>query len=89
VLPRDIDDNVKHGVVGAHLELVLNGVAVFGAVRYEDEYVRTDGTWSIRRRDMRTIHIAPWNEVSAAFPSAGPVRWPGAEPLPSDYPRKP
>jgi len=88
VLPRDKDAHTKQGVVGAHLELVLNGVAVFGAVRYEDEYVRTEGKWLIRHRDMRTIHIAPWNEISAAFPSEGPVRWPGAAPLPSDYPRK-
>lgn len=83
-----IDGDHAKGLVGAHLELVLDEKAVFGAVRYEDEYVRRDGSWVFRRRDMRTIHIAPWNEISAAFPSNRPVRWPGIDPLPSDYPRK-
>lgn len=83
---RDADR--ASGLVGAHLELVLGGQSLFGAVRYEDEYVRGPGGWRISRRDMRTIHIAPWAEVGEAFASQLPVRWPGVGPLPSDYPRK-
>jgi len=76
------------GLVGAHLELVLDAASVFGAVRYQDDYVRRDGRWQILARDMRTIHIAPWAEVGAAFASATPVRWPGTAPAPSDFPRR-
>lgn len=75
------------GIVGAHLELVIGGHTLFGAVRYQDAYNRTDEGWRIARRDMRTIHMAPWNDVGDAMKSAFPVRWPGAEPSSSDYPR--
>jgi hypothetical protein len=81
------DDDHVSGLVGAHLELVLAGTAVYGAVRYVDEYVREQGAWRIQQRDMRTIHIAPWREVGDALASDTPVRWPGVDPLPSDYPR--
>jgi len=76
------------GLIGAHLELVLGGQSLFGAVRYQDDYVRTGEGWLIMRRDMRIIHIAPWNDVGEAMRSDAPVRWPGMAPLPSDYPRR-
>jgi hypothetical protein len=76
------------GLVGAHLELVLGGVSVFGAVRYRDTYVRESGAWRIKTRDMRTIHMAPWADAGEAFASPLPQRWPGADPAPSDFPRK-
>lgn len=81
-------DDAAAGLVGAHLELVLGGTAVYGAVRYVDRYARTDGQWLISSRDMRTIHIAPWSDVGAAFASETPVRWPGGAGGPSDYPRR-
>ena len=76
------------GLVGAHLEIVLTGVAVYGAVRYHDSYLHEQGRWRIHARDMRTIYLAPWNEVGQALASPGPVRWPGAGAAPSDFPRK-
>lgn len=81
-------DEAARGVVGAHLELVLAGEAFYGAVRYLDRYVREDGRWLIGARDMRTIHIAPWLGVGEAFASDRPVRWPGGDPAPSDFPRR-
>ena len=76
------------GLVGAHLELVLGGTAVYGAVRYCDEYVRIDGKWCIRDRDMRTIYLGRWNEAGQALAAAMPVQWPGIDALPSDFPRR-
>ena len=76
------------GLVGAHLELVLANQSLFGAVRYQDDYVRTAQGWRIRSRDIRVIHIAAWEEVAEAMRSTVPVRWPGVAPLPSDYPRR-
>jgi ketosteroid isomerase-like protein len=76
------------GLVGAHVELVLNGEAIYGAVRYVDEYVREDGVWRILHRDMRTIQLARWDALSDAFVSDLPVRWPGAAPAPSEFPRR-
>lgn len=82
------DEDAASGLVGAHLELDLDGQTVLGAVRYVDEYVRSDGGWFIKNRDMRTIYIAPWIDVGEAFASSNPVRWPGAEASRSDYPRR-
>jgi hypothetical protein len=86
-LTFDGPDQAK-GLIGAHLELVLGGKAVFGAVRYVDEYRRVGDKWLIHARDMRTIHIAPWLEVGEALESATPSRWPGTPAASSDYPRK-
>lgn len=75
------------GLVGAHLELALAGEPIFGAVRYQDSYRLTDEGWRISARDMRVIYMAPWLQVGEALLSDAPVRWPGAAPAPSDYPR--
>lgn len=81
------DADTADGVVCAHLELGLGDAAYFGAVRYIDRYVREDGTWRIAVRAMKVVHIAPWSEVGGSSISALNVRWPGADPLPSDFPR--
>lgn len=80
-------DDAATGIVGAHLELVLSGEPLYGAVRYIDSYVREGDRWLISKRDMRTIHIAPWSAVGEAFVSDTPVRWPGGTPARSDYAR--
>lgn len=81
-------EDAAEGLIGAHLELVLGGEALYGAVRYVDRYIRENGRWLIGSRDMRTIQIAPWASLAEAFGSDRPVRWTGAEPAVSDYPRK-
>ncbi|WP_016745561.1 nuclear transport factor 2 family protein [Rhizorhabdus wittichii] len=83
-------DGADHasGLIGAHLELVLGGTAIYGAVRYVDRYIRDADQWRIQARDMRTVHIAPWLEVGEAFESDTPVRWPGTQASSSDFPRK-
>lgn len=77
------------GLVCAHLELGLGEATCFGAVRYVDSYLREDGQWRISVRAMKVVHIAPWSEVGRSLTTALNVRWPGADPLPSDFPRLP
>ncbi|MGE0774444.1 MAG: nuclear transport factor 2 family protein [Sphingomonadaceae bacterium] len=82
------DDNDRAtGLIGAHLELVVADQSLFGAVRYQDQYVRTCEGWLIASRDMRTVYIAPMDELGDAMRSDHPVRWPGISPLPTDFPR--
>lgn len=83
-----VDDGHAQGLVGVHLELVLAGEPLYGAVRYQDAYRRTADGWRVVSRDMRTIHIAPWADVGQSLLSETPVRWPGVPSLPSDYPRR-
>ena len=82
-----LSSDAATGLVGAHLELGLGDKTHFGAVRYMDEYRRIDGAWHIARRDMKAIHIAPWSLVESSLTTSLNVRWPGADPLPSDCPR--
>ena len=83
-----LGDDRAAGIIGAHLEMVLAGQSIYGAVRYADEYRKSDGCWRIWKRDMRTIFIGDWSRSAEVFASSMPVQWPGIDPLPSDYPRK-
>jgi hypothetical protein len=82
------DDDHASGMVGAHVEIAVGGQSCFGAVRYEDEYVREDGSWKFRSRNMKTVHFQPWEHAGTSLTADLPVRWPGGEPAPNDYPRK-
>jgi hypothetical protein len=81
------DDDHASGVVGAHLELARGGTTVFGAVRYYDDYVRTEDGWKIKKREMAIIHVGPWYEVGTSLTAENRARWPGADPAPADLPR--
>jgi uncharacterized protein (TIGR02246 family) len=76
------------GTVMAHIEIGIGGTTVYGAVRYLDTYARKDGRWRIASREMRTVHLGSWNLVASSMTEANNVRWPGADPAPSDFPRK-
>lgn len=80
-------DNEASGLVGAHLELSMAGRTLYGAVRYVDTYVRENGRWCICQRDMRVIHMGPWEEVGQSLTSELNVKWPGIDPIASDYPK--
>lgn len=82
------DDDHASGMVGAHVEIAVGGQSCFGAVRYEDEYVREDGTWKFRSRNMKTVHFQAWEDAGTSLTADLPTRWPGGEPAPNDYPRK-
>lgn len=76
------------GIVMAHLEIGIGGTTVYAAVRYLDEYRREDGRWRIASREMRAVHVGSWDLVASSMTEPHNVRWPGAEPATSDYPRK-
>jgi hypothetical protein len=82
------DDDHASGLVGAHLELSRGGSTLYGAVRYADHYVREDGRWCIRHRNMLTIHVGPWEHVASSLTSELRVRWPGTAPQKADLPAK-
>lgn len=78
------DDDHATGLVGAHLELAIVGKSLFGAVRYNDRYVRHDGRWLFEARTFQVIHIGPWEEIGRSLTEPLRVRWPGVEPKPSE-----
>lgn len=81
--------DAARGVVCAHLELGLGEKTYFGAVRYLDDYLRQDAGWRLATRAMQVVYMAPWSEVETSLTTLRNVRWPDAEPLVSDFPRKP
>ena len=80
--------NAATGTVAAHLELGIGEATYFAAVRYLDRYRREDGQWRIAHREMRAIHVGPWAEVGTSLTSPLNIRWPGAAPQASDFPRQ-
>jgi uncharacterized protein (TIGR02246 family) len=82
------DDDHASGIVGAHLELGMGNQTLYGAVRYLDEYIRAGDHWQISSREMKVVHVSPWAEIGTSLSTPLNVRWPGAEPGPSDFPRK-
>lgn len=83
-----VDDDHAKGVVGAHIEISLSGRTMFGAFRYHDDYVREDGRWRFARRELLTVHVAPWEDVGTSLTLANNIRWPGSEPMPSHFANK-
>lgn len=76
-------ENRATGLVGAHLELSMAGKSLFGAVRYQDRYVRQADRWLFGERVFQVIHIGPWDDVGRSLTELLPVRWPGMPPGPS------
>jgi hypothetical protein len=81
-------DDRATGTTGAHLELSRAGKTLYGAVRYIDTFVREQGAWRILAREMRTVHVGPWEDVGTSLTSELCVRWPGVAPAASDYPKR-
>jgi uncharacterized protein (TIGR02246 family) len=75
------------GTVMAHLEIGIGGTTVYAAVRYLDTYAREEGQWRIASREMRAAHVGSWDLVASSMTDPNNVRWPGAAPAPSDFPR--
>jgi hypothetical protein len=82
------DDDHASGVVSIQLDVVQDGQAYSGALRYYDDYVRVGDGWQFKRRDMLTVYFATRDETGKAFPSDTPARWPGQQPAASDFPRR-
>lgn len=80
-------ENRAGGTVTAHLELGMGEQTVYGAVRYIDRYEREDGRWAIASREMKAVHIGIWGNVQTSLSTSLNVRWPGADPAPSECPR--
>jgi ketosteroid isomerase-like protein len=43
-------DDLAHGHVNAHVEMILRGTPTLVALRYEDTYVRHEGSWKFKER---------------------------------------
>jgi len=78
--------DTARGTIGAHCELSRGGRTLFGAMRYIDEYVRTDSGWKISKRQIKLYHVGPWEEVATSLTDELRVRWPEGDPRPADLP---
>lgn len=68
------------GFLTCHGELARGGQSLYGALRYFDEYVRTNGRWRYESRRIEFVHVGPWSEIESSLTTSTPVRLPGMEP---------
>lgn len=68
------------GVVTAHAELAMEDGTFWVALRYLDRYVRTDGRWRFRERQVRQLYAMPLRELVDDLGAERRVRWPGTDP---------
>lgn len=74
------------GLVTAHVELAYRGIAMRGAYRYDDDYVRERGTWRFRQRKVNFYYIMPMEDVPQRFEDPRRRRWPGTPPTIAELP---
>lgn len=79
-------ENSARGTVLAHAELSMDGVTVISAMRYQDEYRRTDGAWRFQSRTIEWVYLTPWADAQSALTADLRVRWPGKSPNAADLP---
>jgi len=79
------DPSHAFGFVIAHAEVNRGGTAMLVALRYKDEYVRTEKGWQILDRIMSYMYYTPVKEYAEAFISENRVRAYG-EATPADWP---
>jgi hypothetical protein len=81
------DPNHAFGLVIAHAEVNRDGIAMWVALRYKDEYVRTDKGWQFTDRIMSYMYYTPVTEYAEvlvtddrvrAYGKATPADWPDA-----------
>src|SRR5207249_3740906 len=67
------------GCVTAYLEQAHDQLMV-AANRYFDHYVREDGRWRFRRREVKILYLMPLSDLPQFFNDERRKRWPGKAP---------
>jgi len=65
----DKDANKAFGQVLGHAECFRNGQTLVAAMRYNDEYVRLDGKWRFKKRELAFFYYVPVEEYKEALGS--------------------
>ena len=73
-------DDQASGVVPSRGELAIAGHTVVCAMRYLDDYTRTEDGWRFAGRIIQFSYALPWDQLAGAMTADKPVAWPGTEP---------
>lgn len=79
------DPDRATGTVLSHAETTPHGEPSLAAMRYEDEYRRTDGQWLFRKRTINFLYYVPAKDYLSALNKRERVTVAGNR-LPADYP---
>jgi uncharacterized protein (TIGR02246 family) len=86
VVHADPDDPDRAtGVVYSHAETTPDAVVSLAAMRYQDEYVRSDGAWRFRRREISYLYYLPAEQYPSGLAQELRVHA-GGTAYPADYP---
>lgn len=58
----DIDGDTATGIWYGHVPNTRDGVATWTQVRYDEEYVREDGRWKIKREVITAYFVTPYDQ---------------------------
>jgi hypothetical protein len=81
----DADPDSASGWVNSHAEVVRNGVALWAALRYHDQYRREDGVWRFQVRELHFFYYVSPKDYPELLGQLMRNRA-YTEPLPADYP---
>jgi hypothetical protein len=80
-----VTEQTATGTVMGSAQMAINGRTVVAAIRYQDEYRRSDGRWRFARRTLRFWYLMPLDELPYRLGEKDRRRWPG-EPSPVHLP---
>lgn len=80
-----VEEESAAGTVTGSAQMAIGGRTVVAAIRYEDEYRRSDGRWRFGRRTLRFWYLMPLDELPYRLGEPDRRRWPG-EPSPVHLP---
>ena len=69
--------DLAHGKVNTHAELVVNGVFILNAIRYDDVYARESGLWRFKQRRTKFFYSMPVDELATKLSEPNRKRFPG------------
>lgn len=79
------DPDRASGTVYSHAETTPDGVVSLAAMRYRDEYRRSEGRWRFRRREISYLYYVPAEQYPAGLNTELRVHAGGVL-QPADYP---
>jgi hypothetical protein len=79
-------EDAATGLVSSHAEVWRDGVPMLTAMRYEDAYVRHEGTWLFRERVQTYMYFVDVRDYAETLGGVDRIRTTPDSPQPADWP---
>ncbi|WP_104107758.1 nuclear transport factor 2 family protein [Nocardioides sp. 616] len=82
---EELEEDTARGVVLSSAEMEIEHEMFVTGFRYHDRYVRDEGRWRFRSRQVQAFYAMPLRELAGRLDPLR-VRWPGTEPKAAPLP---